>query len=246
MAFDARVAAAVLAAVVIATAYLFVKPMDVTSVDEGPPYPDANVHASASAILSGRSISLSATGSTGEIVEYRWALGDGRQMTGENVTASYEEMGRYRIMLTVVDSLERSDSDFVLLSVNVETWHNGTVDQGEPTDTYGIEVFYDDEAERPERRSQGITINLTYDADPQLTGENNLTMSLRDPDDNVVRRHPDEWGEVRGTGMRYALIVVAYQETAGRGGEWEVEVDFDRSSVPGGSVDYVMSVTVFY
>ena len=148
----------------------------------------------------------------------------------------------------MADAGGRTDTDFVSVRVNGGTWHNDSVDQSEQTDTYDIEVIYDEGSERPEQKAQGIVVNLTYDAEHDLGTENNLTMSLRDPQGNVVRRNPDRWGEVRGTGRKYALIVVAYQETAQRGGDWELEIEYDRGGIPGvdTTVAYNASVTVLY
>jgi len=214
---------------------------------EGPPPPRAIITVDRTNVFTGQAVHLDGGGSTGDIVEYHWALGNGSQRSGSNITVVFGEVGRYHISLTVVDARDRIDRDFVYVRVHHREWQNESVDRAERTDTYDIEVLWRIEEEGPEQRSQGMLINLTYAAQPEVGEENNLTMSLRDPDDNVVRRHPDEWG--RSGGEKYALIIVNYQETAGRDGEWDLTVEYDRGGLPppgNSTVDYHLDITVFY
>ena len=46
----------------------------------------------------------------GNIVEYRWTLGDGSEGTGRRITHRYGESGEFDIVLTVTDNDEASDS----------------------------------------------------------------------------------------------------------------------------------------
>lgn len=55
-------------------------------------------------------VSFDASGSTGEIAEYRWEFGDGRAATGRSVTHTFYALGQHTVRLTVVGSDGRTAS----------------------------------------------------------------------------------------------------------------------------------------
>ena len=81
--------------------------------------PEAALNVSPDEDIIGEEFLIEAGDSTGNIVEYQWAFGDGEETTGTDPTVrhGYDEPGEYEITLTVVDQFNQTDSATATVSV---------------------------------------------------------------------------------------------------------------------------------
>ena len=111
--------------------------------------PTAIISATPTEIAEGESVSFSAEASRdldGEIVSYYWDFGDGDTDTGISVEHTYPHSGHYTIALTVTDNDKLSETDTVVITVNMPTLSvsisTNLVPSGE-SDKIIVQVFSD-------------------------------------------------------------------------------------------------------
>jgi PKD repeat protein len=114
---------------------------------------------SPSAPLENQNVLFDATGSQGDIAEYRWNFGDGRTATGRTATHSFRAAGNYSVTLTIVDPFDRTATTTKQVAIGVGA--NPTAEFAiSPTDPVpGQQVHFNAEASRasPGRRIESYT-----------------------------------------------------------------------------------------
>jgi len=73
------------------------------------PAPVARFDVEPVVIYAGEPVDFDGSPSSGSLVSYTWALGDGRTASGKRATASFPTPGRYTVALTVEDTNGRTD-----------------------------------------------------------------------------------------------------------------------------------------
>jgi PGF-CTERM protein len=119
------------------------------SIDEGEPAaPTAALDGQPLSPEAGEPVTLDASGSTGDIVEYRWDLsGDGtvdETTTGPTLTHIYDSAGTRSVEVTVVDTADQTASATVEVSVSEPVPPLEAAVQATPTDAdTGEEIVFD-------------------------------------------------------------------------------------------------------
>jgi len=85
------------------------------------PAPVADFDVSPVVLYAGEAVTLDASASSGDIVDYAWVLGSGVTESGKQVTTSFAAPGVYPIDLTVTDGEGRSDTALRELTVYART-----------------------------------------------------------------------------------------------------------------------------
>jgi len=249
MAFNPKAAAGAAVAIVVVLAFFLTMPLSPKESSDETPSLDASIQANRTGLRVGAELTLDGTHSTGEIVQYRWSLGEGSTRNGETITFTYDEVGKYHVSLTVTNEDGDADKDYIYVRVFSIVWYNGTVNSNDQENTHTFEVIWDERSEAPVQKAQGADINLSYEATPEVGDENHLCMTVRSPDGEVVREEADQEGEDGSTNTRYARIVLDDQEMIYGDGDWEVTIEYDRGGLlpPGNSdIEYHLRIMVFY
>jgi len=249
MAFNPKAAVGAAVAIVVVLALYITMPLSPEESSDEPSAVDAVVQANRTYLRVGAELTLDGSHSAGDIVEYRWNLGDGSSRTGVAITYSYDEVGKYHVSLTVTDGDGDADKDYIYVHVFEIFWYNGTVNSNDQENTHTFEVIWDERSEAPVQKAQGVDINLSYEATPEVGDENHLCMTVRSPDNEVVREEADQEGDDDSTNTRYARIVLDDQEMIRHGGDWEVTVEYDRGGLPppgNSDIEYHLRIMVFY
>ncbi len=247
MAFNAKAAAGAAVAIIVVLGLYLTMPLSPEEDSKDTTTVDATIQANRTDLRVGAELVLDGTHSTGDIVEYRWNLGEGSNRNGDTVTHSYNEVGRYHVSLTVTDGDGKTDKDYIYVRVFSVVWYNGTVNADDQEETHTFEVIWEERSEAPVQKAQGADILVTYDATPNVGDENQLNVTARSPAGDVERDSPDEEWEESGT--KYARIIFVEQEMLYRGGDWEVTIRYDRGGLPpagNSDIDYHVRIFVFY
>lgn len=126
--------------------------------------PEAALNVSPDEETIGEEFLIEAGDSTGNIVEYQWAFGDGEETTGTDSTVrhGYDEPGEYEITLTVVDQFDQTDS--ATATVSVITASPAADFVADPSETQvGGEIRFNASV------SEGDIVELQWDFDDGVT-----------------------------------------------------------------------------
>jgi hypothetical protein len=198
-----------------------------------PEPPKAKVSVDSEDIFEGNRINFSARDSTGDLKEYQWDFGDGSEGYGVTASHKYDEVGEYRVRLTVIDNRGESDSDSHFIHVHYRDYLSSKVSVSQKK-SYGIPI---------EEYAQHIKVILTYPTGSVIGGlpSNDLDVELYYPNGSLYlssnKQEPDT-----GNMQEEELHVPTQELMASFYRNWKVEVKADK----GIEVDFELAIEVNY
>jgi len=185
-------------------------------------------------------ITFNASLSKGDIVKYEWNFGDNETGVGAVVTHRYTEANTYQVKLKITDKDNNMKIKQTFVYVNYKSTLEGNIDKGDKTQ----HVFAVKSA------AKKATIILTYTPTYPPWGDRiqmeNLDLSVLAKWNNTYEyvncsNNTNDNGKETVNINRYDIM---YHEP----GEWLAEVYYNEtsSSPHAGSVDYYLTIEVYY
>lgn len=191
------------------------------------------------------------TDDANDITKYEWDFGDGQKASGVAVQHQYKDLGVYKIVLTVEDSIGNKDFKSQSLTINYRAIYSGNI-----TIAY---VLGKDFAMTVNDQTGSISATLLFNSSiaevqpppppvppPSPAGGVSLTLSVLDPNGNVVAKAESESDptiiSLFGSDWKICRIIVPYKIINASGyGEWIVRIKPDPNIKSYANVPYILT-----